>query len=36
MDTASLDAPRALYPEPRERAAKKQLSAIDEHARHFM
>jgi PPOX class probable FMN-dependent enzyme len=36
MDITSLDALRALYPEPRERALKKQLAAIDAHARRFI
>ena len=36
MDIASVDALRALYPEPRERALKKQIDAIDVHARRFI
>jgi PPOX class probable FMN-dependent enzyme len=36
MDITTLDALRALYPEPRERAVKKQLDAIDVHARRFI
>jgi len=36
MDITTADALRALYPEPRERALKKQLAAIDGHARRFI
>ena len=36
MDITTADALRALYPEPRERALKKQLAAIDVHARRFI
>jgi len=36
MDITTADALRALYPEPRERALKKQLAAIDVHARRFV
>jgi PPOX class probable FMN-dependent enzyme len=36
MDITTPDALRALYPEPRERALKKQLAAIDVHARRFV
>jgi uncharacterized protein len=30
------DALRALYPEPRERAIRKQMAALDRHARRFI
>src|SRR5262245_49267344 len=36
MDITSAAALRALYPEPRERALKKQLAAIDVHAQRFI
>jgi PPOX class probable FMN-dependent enzyme len=36
MDITTADALRALYPEPRERALKKQIAAIDGHARRFI
>jgi PPOX class probable FMN-dependent enzyme len=36
MDITNADALRALYPEPRERALKKQLAVIDGHARRFI
>jgi uncharacterized protein len=36
MDIHGIDALRALYPEPRERALKKQLAALDVHARRFI
>jgi len=36
MDITSDAALRALYPQPRERALKKQLAAIDVHARRFI
>jgi PPOX class probable FMN-dependent enzyme len=36
MDITSAAALQALYPEPRERALKKQLDAIDPHARRFI
>ena len=36
MDISTPEALRALYPEPRERALKKQLAAIDVHARRFV
>jgi PPOX class probable FMN-dependent enzyme len=36
MDISTADALRALYPEPRERALKKQLAAIDVHARRYI
>src|SRR5215471_12495498 len=36
MDITSTAALRALYAEPRERALKKQLAAIDLHAQHFI
>jgi uncharacterized protein len=36
MDISTTDALRALYPEPRERALKKQLTAIDVHARRYI
>ncbi|HSW26748.1 MAG TPA: pyridoxamine 5'-phosphate oxidase family protein, partial [Burkholderiaceae bacterium] len=36
MDITTADALRALYPEPRERALKKQIAAIDVHARRFI
>jgi len=36
MEITTADALRALYPEPRERALKKQLAAIDVHARRFI
>jgi PPOX class probable FMN-dependent enzyme len=36
MDITDAQALRALYPEPRERALKKQLTTIDVHARRFI
>jgi len=36
MDITSADALRALYAEPRERALRKQISAIDVHAQRFI
>ena len=36
MDITTAEALRALYPEPRERAVKKQLAVIDGHARRFI
>jgi PPOX class probable FMN-dependent enzyme len=36
MDITSIDALRALYPAPRERAVRKQLPALDRHARRFV
>ena len=36
MDISTADALRALYPEPRERALRKQLAAIDVHARRYI
>ena len=36
MDITTTDALCALYPQPRERALKKQLAAIDVHARRFI
>jgi hypothetical protein len=36
MDISTADALRALFPEPRERALKKQLAAIDVHARRYI
>jgi len=36
MDITTADALRALYPQARERALKKQLAAIDVHARRFI
>src|SRR5262245_48754561 len=36
MDITSQSALSALYPEPRERALKKQLDALDAHARRFV
>ena len=32
----TLDALRGLYPQPGERAVKKQLNALEEHGRHFI
>ena len=32
----TLDALRTLYAEPRERAVKKQLAALDPHARRYI
>jgi PPOX class probable FMN-dependent enzyme len=32
----SIDALRALYPEPRERALKKQIAALDRHSMRFI
>jgi len=36
MDITTAAALRALYPEPRERALKKQIAAIDVHAQRFI
>ncbi|HSW22664.1 MAG TPA: pyridoxamine 5'-phosphate oxidase family protein [Burkholderiaceae bacterium] len=36
MEITTTDALRDLYPQPRERALKKQLAAIDVHARRFI
>ncbi|MFM1988524.1 MAG: hypothetical protein RJA99_1481 [Pseudomonadota bacterium] len=36
MDIDRLDALRALYPPAKERALRKQLSALDEHCRRFL
>lgn len=36
MNTIDAKTLRALYPQPRERAVKKQLGAIDVHARRFI
>jgi len=36
MDITTADALRALYAEPRERALKKELVAVDVHARRFI
>ena len=36
MDITTLDELRALYAEPRERALKKELAAVDVHARRFV
>jgi PPOX class probable FMN-dependent enzyme len=36
MDIATTEALSALYPQPRERALKKQITALDVHARRFI
>jgi PPOX class probable FMN-dependent enzyme len=36
MNITSIDALRALYATPRERAVKKQLSSLDRHCRRFI
>jgi PPOX class probable FMN-dependent enzyme len=36
MEISTTEALRALYPQPRERAVKKQVNALDVHARRFI
>ena len=36
MDIISIEQLRALYDEPKERAVRKQLDALDAHCRHFI
>lgn len=36
MNPTSLDGLRAIFPEPRERAVKKQISFLDHHCRRFI
>jgi len=36
MDITTLEALRALYPPPQERAVKKQITALDRHCRDFI